>query len=67
MHIERAQTDKARVAPLVALAPSFLVSLGTTEAFFHFHSFSLEFLAFGALWGGLYGLQSLLVNALRRQ
>lgn len=61
------QAQAGRAVPAyryLAAAPSFAASLLTTELFFKFGSFTLEFLGFAALWGGLYGLQSLAVRLL---
>ena len=56
-------TDRPRY---LAAAPTFVASLVVTELFFKFGSFSLELVGFAALWGALFGLQSLVARSLRK-
>jgi hypothetical protein len=51
----------------LALAPTFVASLVVTELFFKFGSFSLELVGFAALWGALFGVQSLVAKAVRKE
>lgn len=66
MHRNAVIERQATLAKAATAAPSFMLSLGVTELCFHFHSFSLELLAFGALWGGLFGLQTVIVRTFTR-
>ena len=49
-----------------AVAPSLVASLVVTELFFKFGSFTVELLACCALWGFLYGGQTLVARLLKK-
>jgi hypothetical protein len=59
----RNQTGFGRLA---LAAPSFAVSLVMTELFFKWGSFMLELCGFAAVWGALYGVQSLVTGLFKR-
>ena len=47
-------------------APAFAASLVVTELFFKWGSFMLELCGFAAVWGALYGVQSLVTGLFKK-
>ena len=58
--------SRPSVAQALAAAPALIASMTVTELFFKFGSFTLELIGCAALFGGLYGLQTLVVKAFKK-
>ena len=59
--------DERLVAAALAEPVTLVIALVTAEMFFKFHSFTLELLAFAALWRGMAFLERVATNAARKR
>ena len=64
--MDRSAARPSGLAQAMLAAPTFVASLVVTELFFKWGSFMLELCGFAAVWGTLYGVQSLVTGLFKK-